>query len=84
MCFFVQNRFCFDYFSYFCMSIEAITMDAIRTNHYHLYIDECGDQNLETFSPTFPIFTLCGILVRDDSLSADSPCIESAGCQPGL
>lgn len=36
---------------------------------YHLYIDECGDQNLETFSPTFPIFTLCGILVRDDKVS---------------
>jgi hypothetical protein len=34
--------------------------------NYHLYIDECGDQNLETFNPTFPIFTLCGILVRDD------------------
>ena len=34
--------------------------------NYHLYIDECGDQNLETFSPTFPVFTLCGILVRDD------------------
>ena len=44
-------------------------MDAGRTNRYHLYIDECGDQNLEMFSPTFPIFTLCGILVRDDKVS---------------
>ena len=35
----------------------------------NLFIDECGDQNLETFSPTFPIFTLCGILVRDDIVS---------------
>jgi hypothetical protein len=41
-------------------------MDFNNTINYHLYIDECGDQNLETFSPTFPIFTLCGILVRDD------------------
>ena len=40
-----------------------------RASHYHLYIDECGDQNLEAFSPTFPIFTLCGILVRDDKVS---------------
>lgn len=44
-------------------------MDAGKRNQYHLYIDECGDQNLETFSPTFPIFTLCGILVRDDKVS---------------
>lgn len=36
--------------------------------NYHLYIDECGDQNLENFSPTFPIFTLCGIIVRDDKI----------------
>jgi len=40
-------------------------MDSEIRNDYHLYIDECGDQNLETFSPTFPIFTLCGILIRD-------------------
>lgn len=40
-----------------------------NTIHYHLYIDECGDQNLENFSPTFPIFTLCGIIVRDDKIS---------------
>ena len=37
--------------------------------HYHLYIDECGDQNLENFSPTFPVFTLCGIIVRDDKIA---------------
>ena len=36
--------------------------------HYYLYIDECGDQNLESFSPTFPIFTLCGILVAEDKV----------------
>lgn len=33
---------------------------------YYLYIDECGDQNLSNFEPTFPIFTLCGILMRED------------------
>lgn len=38
------------------------------TKHYYLYIDECGDQNLDSFSPTFPIFTLCGILVADDKV----------------
>lgn len=37
--------------------------------NYHLFIDECGDQNLESFSPSFPVFTLCGIIVRDDKLS---------------
>ena len=30
---------------------------------YYLYIDECGDQNLENFNPNFPVFTLCGVLV---------------------
>lgn len=33
---------------------------------YYLYIDECGDQNLSNFEPTFPIFTLCGVLLRED------------------
>lgn len=44
--------------------------------HYHLFIDECGDQNLESFSPTFPIFTLCGIIVRDDVI----PILEKEVC----
>lgn len=42
---------------------------------YHLYMDECGDQNLQSFSPTFPIFTLCGILVRDDRLEELEECV---------
>lgn len=37
---------------------------------YYLYIDECGDHQLEKFNPDFPIFTLCGILVPGDKLSA--------------
>ncbi len=43
-------------------------MEAKAATLYHLYIDECGDQNLEAFSPTFPVFTLCGILVRYDKV----------------
>ena len=34
---------------------------------YYLYIDECGDQNLENFNPNFPVFTLCGVLVSRDN-----------------
>ena len=30
-----------------------------------LYLDECGDQNLSSFDPQFPIFTLCGIVVSE-------------------
>ena len=30
---------------------------------YYLYIDECGDQNLENFNPSFLVFTLWGVLV---------------------
>lgn len=37
---------------------------------YHLYIDECGDHNLERYDPNFPIFTLCGILVPEKNLNA--------------
>ncbi len=37
---------------------------------YYLYIDECGDQNLEHYDPNFPIFTLCGILVPERNLNA--------------
>ena len=36
--------------------------------HYTLFIDECGDPNLEKFDKTFPLFTLCGILVPDKKL----------------
>lgn len=34
---------------------------------YYLYIDECGDQNLENYNPEFPIFTLCGVLVSREN-----------------
>lgn len=35
---------------------------------YTLFIDECGDPNLENYDRTFPMFTLCGILVPSDKL----------------
>ena len=42
-------------------------------NNYVLYLDECGDQNLSSFDPQFPIFTLCGVVVSEeqDNLLAD-------------
>lgn len=37
-------------------------------NKYYLFLDECGDQNLTSFDPSFPIFTLCGIIVSQEQL----------------
>jgi hypothetical protein len=34
---------------------------------YYLFLDESGDQNLAHYDASFPIFTLCGILVSDDN-----------------
>ena len=39
------------------------------TTTYYLYLDECGDQNLISFDSSFPIFTLCGVLVSENKLS---------------
>jgi len=33
-----------------------------------MFIDECGDQNLAAFDQTFPIFTLCGVLMSHSQL----------------
>jgi len=33
---------------------------------YYLFLDECGDQNLANFDASFPIFTLCGIIMSED------------------
>ena len=38
-------------------------------NKYYLFLDECGDQNLTGFDPSFPIFTLCGIIVSESQLN---------------
>lgn len=35
---------------------------------YYLFLDECGDQNLANFDPSFPIFTLCGIVLSQEQL----------------
>ena len=35
---------------------------------YYLFLDECGDQNLANFDPSFPIFTLCGIILSEAQL----------------
>ena len=42
-------------------------------DNFVLYLDECGDQNLSSFDPQFPIFTLCGVVVSEeqDNLLAD-------------
>jgi hypothetical protein len=42
-------------------------MESQAKQKYYLYIDECGDQNLENFNPEFPIFTLCGVLVSREN-----------------
>ena len=41
-----------------------------KRSKYYLYIDECGDHNLEKYDPGFPIFTLCGILVSQYKLKS--------------
>lgn len=35
---------------------------------YSLYIDECGDHQLEKYNPAFPVFSLCGVLVSEDRI----------------
>lgn len=41
----------------------------MRKKHY-MYVDECGNQNLSNFEATFPIFTLCGVIVSEEQNSA--------------
>ncbi|MGM9859378.1 MAG: DUF3800 domain-containing protein [Muribaculaceae bacterium] len=43
-------------------------MEKQKSFKYYLFIDECGDHNLDKYDPTFPIFTLCGILVSSENL----------------
>ena len=37
---------------------------------YYLFLDECGDQNLANFDPSFPVFTLCGVLISESDYSS--------------
>lgn len=41
-----------------------------NNSNYYLYIDECGDHQLEKFNPNFPIFTLCGFLVPGHNIDS--------------
>ena len=44
---------------------------------YYLFLDECGDQNLANFDPSFPIFTLCGIIMSEiDYVATERKIIE--------
>ena len=52
-------------------------MENKPTTKYYLFIDECGDHQLEKFNPSFPIFTLCGILVHQDKLEALEASVNS-------
>ena len=36
-----------------------------KSMKHFLFLDECGDQNLADFDPSFPIFTLCGIIMSE-------------------
>ena len=34
---------------------------------YKMFLDESGDHNLANYNPTFPIFTLCGVILSEDN-----------------
>ena len=44
---------------------------------YFLFIDECGDQNLSNFDPSFPVFTLCGIIISEQNIKTITSQITS-------
>ena len=46
-------------------------------NRYYLFLDECGDQNLSSFDPSFPVFTLCGIILSQEQLDIISEKINA-------
>ena len=52
-------------------------MEKQAKSKYYLFIDECGDHNLTKYDPTFPIFTLCGILVSRKNLNALNVAFEN-------
>lgn len=52
----------------FCNFANVMTKKNNNDSKYYLYIDECGDHQLEKFNPNFPIFTLCGFLVPENRL----------------
>ena len=52
-------------------------MERQSKSKYYLFIDECGDHNLDKYDPSFPIFTLCGILVSRKNLNALNKAFEN-------
>ena len=48
-----------------------------EVNKYYLFLDECGDQNLSSFDPSFPIFTLCGIIMSQEQLDVVTAKIDA-------
>ena len=52
-------------------------MKSRDTSKYYLYIDECGDHQLDKFNPNFPIFTLCGFLVPGNKLELLEAAVKS-------
>ena len=55
----------------------ALSLNKESLNRYYLFLDECGDQNLSSFDPSFPVFTLCGIVVSQDQLDVLSDKINA-------
>lgn len=53
-----------------------MSTETCRTTKYYLFIDECGDHNLEKYDPGFPVFTLCGILISQHNLNSLNKAFE--------
>ena len=47
---------------------SSIQSHTDSSNRYYLFLDECGDQNLTSFDPLFPVFTLCGVIMSQQQL----------------
>lgn len=47
---------------------SSIQSPTDSSNKYYLFLDECGDQNLTSFDPLFPVFTLCGVIMSQQQL----------------
>ncbi len=37
---------------------------------YYLFLDESGDHGLKNVDPGYPVFVLCGVLIRSDKYEA--------------
>ena len=60
------------------MTLPVNTESPVESrNQYYLFLDECGDQNLSNFDPSFPIFTLCGVIMSQTQLDIVSNKIDA-------